>query len=65
MGLVSEWRYNYRLFLFDGEGPRAHAIKFDCDNDNAALRRAEQLRSGRMAELWRHDKVVKVFRGGK
>ncbi len=64
MGSLNEGRFDYRLFLFDGKGPRAHAVKFRCDDDTDAVRRAEQLRSGRMAELWHEDVVVKVFRGG-
>ena len=62
MGPNGEGRFDYRLFLFDGKGPRAHALRFKCDDDTDALRRAEQLRTGRSAELWRQELVLKVFR---
>jgi hypothetical protein len=62
MGPGDEGRADYRLFLFDGKGPRTYALKFRCNDDADALERAERLRGGRIAELWRQETVLKAFR---
>jgi hypothetical protein len=58
---LEDGQISYRLFLFDGRGPGAHAVNFRGKDDADALGQADRLRDGRDAELWREDLVVKVF----
>ncbi|UWU75959.1 hypothetical protein N2603_39505 [Bradyrhizobium huanghuaihaiense] len=40
------------------------AAKLDCIDEQAARRRAEQMRGEHDVELWEGDRLVAVFQGG-
>jgi hypothetical protein len=58
---------DFRLYLFDmgraGHGSVARGVDFSCKDQLDAIREAERRREGAYAELWRRERLVKIFEG--
>jgi hypothetical protein len=52
---------HYRAYLIATAGHHIEAVDFDCVNDDAAKKRAEQLIDGRDVELWEHARRIAKF----
>lgn len=53
---------DYRLYLLDRQGRIRHApVLLECENDEHAMRIAEERRDGRGAELWCGARKLKTF----
>ena len=50
---------HYRLFFLDGAGHIEYAREFHAENDEAAIKIAENWREGRRMELWQRDRRLK------
>jgi hypothetical protein len=57
MGTMTE----YRLYVFDSHGRMNREATFDCEDDAAALKVADQHRGPERMELWRGGRLVKSF----
>ncbi|MBS0297596.1 MAG: hypothetical protein JSR45_14905 [Proteobacteria bacterium] len=53
--------HDYRLYFLDGKGHIGQAIGFACEDDEAALQRAEGYRDGRDMELWQQARLVRAL----
>ncbi len=53
----------YRLFLMGRDGHIARPVEFECENDEEAVRLAEDHASEFPMELWERARVVKKFPG--
>ena len=58
----------FRLYLFDGRRERGEhttrVVAIRSTVEAAAIREADDLRKGKYAELWRGEKVVRIFDPG-
>jgi len=52
----------YKVFMVDSGRRVICAAKLDCIDEQAARRRAEQMRGEHDVELWDGDRLVAVFR---
>jgi hypothetical protein len=59
----SKWLLSIAKLLIAGNGHHIKAVDFDCVDDNAAKKRAEQLVDGRDVELWEHARRIAKFDG--
>lgn len=48
----------YRLYCLDGAGKVASAEWIEANDDEAASRIADELRDGRLCELWQNHRFV-------
>ena len=48
----------YRLYCLDGVDKVASAEWIEADGDEAALEAAEDMRDGRLCELWQNSRLV-------
>ncbi|MBH5396339.1 hypothetical protein HZZ13_00700 [Bradyrhizobium sp. CNPSo 4010] len=55
----------YRVFVVDSSRQVICAAKLDCIDEQAARRRAEQMRGEHDVELWEGDRLVAVFQGAR
>jgi hypothetical protein len=54
----------YRLVCLNGENGHMEVVRqFEAVNDGVAAQRADQWRSGRIAELWRTYRIVMRWLG--
>jgi hypothetical protein len=49
---------HYRAYLIGDDGRHIKAVDFDCVDDDAAKKRAEQLVHCREVELWEHARRI-------
>jgi hypothetical protein len=56
---------HYRIYTMTKEGHIQSApLSFDCDDDRAAIERAEAMKDGLDLEVWQERRRVAVLRGG-
>ncbi|WP_311972573.1 hypothetical protein [Bradyrhizobium agreste] len=53
------------MFVVDSSRQVICAAKLDCIDEQAARRRAEQMRGEHDVELWEGDRLVAVFQGAR
>lgn len=51
----------YRLYFLDGANHIRGVVEFECEDDAAAVSRAEGHADGRRMELWSRDRFVHCF----
>ena len=49
----------YRLYCLDGVGKVVFAEWLEADDDEGASRIADEMRDGRMCELWQNHRLVR------
>lgn len=52
---------DYRAYLIGSDGHFHSSVPFECEHDEEAKRRAEQLVDGHDVELWQRDRKISVF----
>jgi hypothetical protein len=52
---------DYRAYLLGVDGRIQRAVYLDCEDDDSAIERAQQLVDGHDVELWQNDRKIALF----
>ena len=52
---------HYRAYLVGQDSYFIKAIDLDCEDDDAAMKRAQKMVDGHNVELWQHDRRIAKF----
>jgi hypothetical protein len=52
---------HYKAYLIARDGHHIKAVDFECDDDDAAKKRAERMTDVKDVELWEHGRRIAKF----